>query len=176
MEIEKKCRERLKTTNGFVFRSEIKNRLALMASFQMCKLPIPCTPFKPSTDNEPHDPSSLWARGHGVHVSKENKNLFDYSEQFSTLPESIWNELWSSSVSGSCARTASLHGRALPCMCGWRGALQMINIQAFIVLHWEAMFWNCSSIFRCVFCRLVNLCLCLRLRNPASLWCSFYNH
>lgn len=75
--------------NGFVFRSEIKNRLALMASFQMCKLPIPCTPFKPSTDNEPHDPSSLWARGHGVHVSKENKNLFDYSEQFSTLPESI---------------------------------------------------------------------------------------
>jgi len=49
------------------------------------------------------------------------------TEQFSTLPQSIFDELWSredGSVSGSCSQVASsLHDGALHCICGWHGEL-----------------------------------------------------
>jgi len=38
------------------------------------------------------------------------------------------------------------------------------------ILHGEALFWNCST----VFCRSLNLCPSLHLRDSASLRCSFF--
>ena len=62
-------------------------------------------------------------------ISKQNFRFPIHltTEQFSTLPPSILNELWfreDSSVSGSCSHMApSLHDRALTWICGWHGEL-----------------------------------------------------
>lgn len=44
----------------------------------------------------------------------------------------------------------------------------------FPVSHWGPLLWNCSTIFRQFFCRLVNFCPLLLLTDSASRKSSFY--